>query len=108
MASLKTISPARAVELMHDGAVMVDVREADEHALEHIPGARHHALSVLDAKNPAQPGDQILIFHCKSGGRTKAHELRLAAASTACEAFVLEGGIEAWKRAGLPTAPERK
>jgi hypothetical protein len=30
---------------------------------------------------------------------------RLAAASGQCEIYLLEGGIEAWKRAGLPVAP---
>ena len=37
MSALKTISPERAAELMRDGAVLVDVREADEHARERIP-----------------------------------------------------------------------
>lgn len=102
MSALKTISPERAAELMRDGAVLVDVREADEHAREHIPGARHHALSRLDAQTPAQPGDDVIIFHCRSGARTQANASRLAAAAD-CEAFVLEGGLDAWKRAGLPT-----
>jgi rhodanese-related sulfurtransferase len=92
---------------MHAGAVLVDVRESGEHARERIPGARHHALSTIDAANPVRPGDEVLIFHCKSGGRTNAAGPRLAQAAN-CEAYVLEGGIEAWKKAGLPvdtTAP---
>jgi rhodanese-related sulfurtransferase len=103
MSALKTISPQRAAELIEDGAVLVDVREADEYARERIPGARHHALSRLDAESPARPGDEVLIFHCRSGARTLANAPRLAEASE-CAAYVLEGGLDAWKKAGLPTA----
>src|SRR4029078_1228918 len=96
---LQTISPERAAELVRRGAVLVDVREADEHARERIPGARHHALSQLDAQNPARSGDDVLIFHCRSGARTQANADRLAT-SNGCETYILEGGIDAWKKAG--------
>ena len=56
---------------MRNGAVLVDIREADEHAREHIPGARHHALSRIDNDTPLRPGDDVLVFHCRSGARTK-------------------------------------
>jgi rhodanese-related sulfurtransferase len=107
MTALKTISPERAAELMQRGAVLVDVREADEHARERIPGARHHALSQLDAQNPARAGDDVLIFHCRSGARTQANSDRLAALNV-CETYILEGGIDAWKKAGLPVAFDRR
>ena len=107
MSNLQTITPERAAALMREGAVLVDVREADEHARERIPGARHHALSRLDAEHPARPGDDILIFHCRSGARTQANAPRLAA-SDECETYILEGGIDAWKKAGLPVAIDRR
>jgi rhodanese-related sulfurtransferase len=104
MSNLQTISPQRAAELVRAGAVLVDVREADEHAREHIPGARHHALSRIDAENPVRAGDGVLVFHCRSGARTKGNAARLAAASAKCESYILDGGIDAWKKAGLPVA----
>ncbi len=107
MSVLKSISAEQAAERIRAGAVLVDIRELDEHVRERIPGARHHALSTLDAASPARPGDDILIFHCKSGARTQANAPRLAAAA-GCEAYVLEGGIEAWKKLGLPVARGRK
>ena len=107
MANLKTISPGRAAELVRSGAVLVDIREADEHARERIPGAQHHALSRIDANTPVHPGDDVLIFHCKSGMRTKGNAARLAAAAPKCEVYILEGGIDAWKKAGLPVALDR-
>lgn len=108
MSNMQTITPERAAELIRSGAVLVDIREADEHARERIPGARHHALSRIDREQPARPGDKMLIFHCRSGARTKGNAGKLAAAAAQnCETFILEGGIDAWKKAGLPVALDR-
>lgn len=101
---MKTITPERAVELVKSGAVLIDIRETAEHAGENIPGARHHALSQIDAQHPARAGDTVLIFHCKSGARTNMNAQRLAASAGKCETYILGGGIEAWKRAGLKTS----
>jgi rhodanese-related sulfurtransferase len=46
--SLPHISPARAKELIDRGAVLVDIREFDEHVRRKIPAARHAPLSRLD------------------------------------------------------------
>jgi rhodanese-related sulfurtransferase len=108
MSNLQAISPQRAAELMRDGAVLVDIREADEHARERIPGARHHALSRIDAETPLRPGDDALIFHCRSGARTRSNAPKLSAAAPQCETYILEGGLDAWKKAGLPVALDRK
>lgn len=109
MSELKSVSPAHAAELIKQGAVLIDIREADEHARERIPGARHHALSRIDTETPARPGDDVLVFHCRSGARTKSNAPKLAAAAAGrCQTYVLEGGIDAWKKAGLPVALDRK
>lgn len=102
MSEIKTISALQAAELVHKGAVLIDIREADEYARENIPGARHHALSRIDTETPVRAGDDVLVFHCRSGGRTRANAARLAATSPAYDTYILEGGIEAWKKAGLP------
>ena len=44
-----------------------------------------------------------MIFHCKSGMRTAGNAQRLAAAAD-CQTYILDGGIDAWKKAGLPVA----
>lgn len=107
MSNLKTISPQRAAELVRSGAVLVDIREADEHARENIPGAHHHALSRIDGNTPIRDGDDVVIFHCRSGARTKGSAAKLAAATPKCETYILEGGLDAWKKAGLPVALDR-
>jgi rhodanese-related sulfurtransferase len=103
--SLSPILPARAKELVAAGAVLVDIRDADEYRREHIAGARLRPLSTLASLN-VEPG-RVVIFQCRSGARTTAHADRLAAAA-ACEAYRLEGGLDAWKKAGLPVVADKR
>ena len=70
MSKVENITPERAKKLIDDGAVLIDVRESHEYARENIPGARHYALSQVNRSRPAQEGDTVLIYHCKSGART--------------------------------------
>ena len=95
------IDPARARSLLDQGAVLVDIREPDEFARERVPGARNRPLGSLSSV-PAG-GAKAVIFHCKSGMRTQANAQRLAEAAD-CQAYILDGGLDAWKRAGLPVA----
>ncbi|MGE0747077.1 MAG: rhodanese family protein [Rhodospirillales bacterium] len=103
---LPLITPADARRLIENGAVLVDVREPAEYAREHIPGAVNRALGTLDG-GPVAPGAPAVVFHCKSDGRTRANADRLAAAAGA-DAYILGGGIDAWRAAGLPTKVDRR
>lgn len=88
-------------------AVLIDVREVDEHAREHVPGAQLAPLSTLEPGSFAKHPGAIAIFHCKSGMRTKANIEKLASAGFA-QAYCLEGGLEGWKAAGLPVRANRR
>lgn len=103
---LPLITPAEAKRLIDQGAALVDVREPGEFARERIPGAVNRALSTLDG-GPVAPGAPAVVFHCKSDGRTRANADRLAAAA-GVDAYILGGGIDAWRAAGLPTAVDRR
>ena len=107
--SLPTIKPSEARRLFDDGAVLIDIREADEHARQKIPGARHLPLSKLDEIDLAVHQGKPVIFHCKSGARTQTNAPRLARKlGDACEAFIVEGGLDAWRKAGLPVVTDRR
>jgi len=101
--SLPTISPTEAKRLIDQGARLIDIRGADEHARERIPGAENHPVEGLSALDG---GGEIAIFHCRSGQRTAANADKLARAAR-CDAYIVKGGIEAWKRAGLPVEHSR-
>lgn len=101
--SLPTISPQDAKRLIDQGATLVDIRSADERARELIPGSKHGALEGLtqlpDVSAP-------IIYHCRSGMRTGQNAARLRAAAP-CEAYILEGGLDAWRKAGLPVQVDK-
>ncbi len=101
---LRSIVPSEARRLIDQGAILVDVREAKEHARENIPGARLQPLSSPDMPPVGAATGKPIIFHCQSGARTSMNAGRLAARVPAgTDGYVLAGGIEAWRRAGLPT-----
>ena len=100
--SLSKITPHDAKRLINEGAVLVDIRRADEHAREYIPGSRNVPLGSgarFDGKAP-------IVFHCRTGMRTSVNEEALAAAANG-QAYILDGGLDAWKLAGLPVATDR-
>ena len=97
--SLPKISPAEAERLLHQGAILVDIREADERAREKVTGAHHLPLSKLDEADLALHEGKPVIFHCKSGARTMGNASRLAQkVGGSCEAFIIEGGLDGARR----------
>ena len=102
---LTPLTAAEAKALVDAGkAILVDIREPNEHAQERIDGASLAPLSRIGAGERIAPaGKKLVIFHCQSGMRTANNARRLAGAC-AGEAYVLAGGLNAWKAAGLPTA----
>lgn len=103
--TVRRVDPREASRLVNEGALLVDVREPDEHAREHIPGARLVPVSRLSAPLDRR-GGQHVIFHCRSGSRTAAAADRLAMAAGG-DAHVLSGGLDGWKAAGLPVRKDR-
>jgi rhodanese-related sulfurtransferase len=88
--------------LREDKIVLIDVRESSEYAGERIQGAQLFPLSTFDPHSLPECGKRTIVFQCGSG-------VRSARAVDACRRVGLKhdahlrGGIQAWKRAGLPT-----
>ena len=101
--NIRVISPAEAKAAIDGGhAILVDVREPDEHASERIKGAQLVPLSRFNAGEIARGEKRQVIFHCRSGKRS-AEAARLASdlATQGIEVCSLDGGIVAWREAGL-------
>jgi rhodanese-related sulfurtransferase len=107
--SLPKISPLQAKQMLDDGAILVDIREPDEHAREHIAAAKHMPLSRLDDADLSVHQGRPVVFHCRSGARTLGNAPRLAAKLGGdCQAYIVDGGLDAWRKAGLPVVTDRR
>ena len=103
MTLLTPLKPAEVDRrLRANSAVLVDIREPDEFAREHVAGAIHAPLSSFDAAASRLPDGRDVIYTCRTGNRTGVNCARLAARAPG-EAFVLDGGLDAWKAQGLAT-----
>lgn len=110
--TLNPLTPDEAARRLAQGvAVLIDIREPDEFARRRARGAHSRPLSSLDAGGldleGGRPDALEVIFTCRSGMRTGANGARLAAAC-AGPAHVLEGGLDAWDRAGLPVETDAR
>jgi rhodanese-related sulfurtransferase len=94
-----------AQRLRRRDVTVIDIREHDEFVREHIPGALSVPLSTLDKSGLSLEAHGDVVFHCKSGMRTNANCNRLADHIDG-PAFVLTGGLEAWKLSGGATAKD--
>lgn len=105
---LTPLAPADVAARLKAGqAVLVDIREPDEFARAHVKGALQRPLSTFEAAHlRIEPGRDV-VFTCRTGMRTGGACDRLTAAVDG-EAFVLEGGLDAWRAAGLPVVENRK
>ncbi len=99
--NLPSLSPRQAAEKLQNGAVIIDIRSPSEFTGKHIYGARSLPLDQIRAKQLPENG--VVIFNCTSGRRTRqnAQFLQRAAAKSA-ESYQLDGGLQAWEKAGLP------
>jgi rhodanese-related sulfurtransferase len=101
-AILHKLSPQQVRERIDAGsAVLVDIREPDEFARSHVKGAQSQPLTTWEKAHLTIDPDADVIFTCRSGMRTAGACDRLAARVNG-DAFVLDGGLDAWAKAGLP------
>ncbi|MFI0898457.1 rhodanese-like domain-containing protein [Streptomyces sp. NPDC020983] len=87
-------------------ALLLDVREAEEWAAGHAPGAVHAPLSGLTAGGalpPAAQGRPLAVI-CRSGHRSQYAATLLA--QQGADAVDVEGGMNAWVAAGYPVVDE--
>ena len=103
--TLAALRPEEAERMIADGAMLIDIRDPDEHGREHISGAINYPLARIE-QLAIPPGPTI--FHCRSGMRTQTHAGRLAAAGAGSPCYVLAGGIDAWRSSGRATVLDRR
>ena len=96
------ISVDEAKGMMSDGDVaVIDVREPHEYNAGHVPNAKLIPVAKVFARKDELPRDKDVIFICQVGQRS-ALACEMAAAAGLTRLFNLEGGTEAWVKAGNP------
>jgi rhodanese-related sulfurtransferase len=98
------INVAEAKEMMtNGGAAVIDVRNPDEYQGGHVPGATLIPVNNVFQRREELPKDGKIIFVCAVGQRSAlAAEMAAAAGLPADRLYNLEGGTDAWRKAGEP------
>src|SRR5450759_4666203 len=69
---IEEVDPSEVHELMHEGVAVIDVRETEEYAAGHLPGAKHVSRSYLESRIEGVVPDRStqVILYCASGNRS--------------------------------------
>ena len=89
-----------ADDAVRAGAALLDVREPEEFAAGHAPGARSVPLGQLGQRLDELTGSHTVVCVCRSGSRSATAAEALVAAGY--DAINLVGGMLAWAAEGLP------
>jgi molybdopterin/thiamine biosynthesis adenylyltransferase/rhodanese-related sulfurtransferase len=100
------VDPSAVREQMNNGATIVDVRETEEFAAGHIPGAKHVPRGYLESRIEGAVPDRArhVILYCASGNRS-AYAARTLIDDLGYEHVEsMTGGITLWKDRGYDVA----
>jgi len=92
--------PEVAAGAVPDEAWLLDVREEDEWAAGHVPGATHIPLGQLGARTGELPPDAEIYVICRTGIRSARVTAALNGAGW--RALNVAGGMQDWVAAGRP------
>lgn len=98
MTDVRTVSLDEALELIDDGAILLDVREAHEWARGRYEGARSIPLAEVPESLEQLPHDHTIVCVCRSGGRSRIGARFLSEHDF--DVVNLEGGMLDWVKAG--------
>ena len=105
---MERIEPKQLFEEMsRDRVYLVDARgdTSFQTAREHIPGDLHYSLRDLQTMYRRIPQDSYIVTYCATPNEDGAARVASFLESKGYRADLLGGGLDAWKRAGLPTEP---
>jgi len=96
------VDPAVVSEKLGNGLLVIDVREVDEWAVGHIPGAKHVPKSHLESRieGAAPDRDQEIVLYCASGNRSAWAARTLIEDLGYRNVASMTGGFTLWKDRG--------
>ncbi|TDB80826.1 MULTISPECIES: rhodanese-like domain-containing protein [unclassified Micromonospora] len=93
--------PSVPVTEINDETYLLDVREDDEWAAGHAPGAHHLPMMQLPARLAEVPTDREVAVICRSGGRS-AQVVGYLLHQGWEQVRNADGGMRQWAAAGRP------
>ena len=98
------VDVAEAKDMLgQDDVVFIDVREPHEYSSGHVPSATLIPVNSVFARRDELPKDKKIVFVCAVGQRSAlAAEMAAAAGLPADHLYNLDGGTDAWRKAGEP------
>ncbi len=98
--ALTTLQATQLINGKH--AQVVDIRDAAEFARGSLPNAKNIPFAELGTRGPKElKKERPVIVLCNAGNIAGRAAAQLRAAGLA-EVYVLAGGLNAWREAGLP------
>ncbi len=103
------VDPAVVAEHLGNGMVLVDVREAEEFGVAHLPGARHVPRSYLETRIEGIVPDRAarVVLYCASGNRSAYGARTLLQDLGYTDVSSMTGGIALWKDRGYEVVVPR-
>lgn len=105
--SIKEIE-ANDVKKWHENGeiILIDVRERLEYNEEHLARAHLFPLAHFKPEQLPDPAGKKLLFYCQLGRRSITAASKWGVYAGETEVYALKGGLNAWKKAGLPTVSD--
>jgi hydroxyacylglutathione hydrolase len=101
-ATIPQATPAQLAERIHTGAVeLIDVRGSAERREVRVAESSNYFLGKMLLRPMAYDRHKAYAFLCRTGGRSLI-AASIARRLGAVQVMNVQGGIEAWQRAGLP------
>jgi rhodanese-related sulfurtransferase len=97
--------PAVGADEVPAEAYLLDVREGEEWAAGHAPGAHHLPMMEISARLDEIPVDRDVVVVCRVGARS-AQVVAYLNSLGRDNARNLDGGMMAWARSGRPMVSE--
>jgi len=96
------VDPSEVKPLVGNGVPIIDVREGEEFAIAHLPGAKHVPRGYLESRidNAVKDRKQRVILYCATGQRSALAAHTLMTELGFEDVVSMTGGITLWKDRG--------
>jgi rhodanese-related sulfurtransferase len=100
-----SVSPQELIRLMNQGALLLDLRPAEQYQAGHLTGARQmNGEQILKATDTLKKHKEKAVVVYDDSGSLGAAAVRQLTAQGFTRVFALRGGLAAWRADNLPVS----